>query len=96
MTLPSVFSRRSSLEVAPSWLPYRIHAAAYRLSKRFRIVPVLRRAGVEFAYTPAMHRVLSPLVAVAWGLWFGGMITLFAMLGTIFTTLPLLVLGGCQ
>src|SRR4051812_44025155 len=33
-----------------------------------------------------MTRVLSILVTLAWSLWLGGSVTLFATLGTIFTT----------
>jgi hypothetical protein len=33
-----------------------------------------------------MTRLLATLVAIAWALWFGGMIMLFVALGSIFTT----------
>jgi hypothetical protein len=33
-----------------------------------------------------MTRLLSTLVAIAWAVWFGGMIMLFVALGSIFTT----------
>ena len=33
-----------------------------------------------------MTRLLATVVAIAWGLWFGGMIMLFVALGSIFTT----------
>jgi hypothetical protein len=34
------------------------------------------------------NRLLCTFVTLAWGLWFGGLVTLFAVLGTIFTTGP--------
>jgi hypothetical protein len=33
-----------------------------------------------------LNRLLSTLVSLAWALWFGGMVMLFAALGTIFST----------
>src|SRR3954471_6402586 len=33
-----------------------------------------------------MNRLLATLVLLVWALWLGGLVTLFAVLGTIFTT----------